>query len=105
MANSTPGSSNDNDESGESRCAPQPGYGSLSEELAKLQRSEEEERSTERERTLHPGSATDAAWKLAEDYGLCVGFIEGSGRRGRVLKSDVQETIERLRERLGADDE
>lgn len=57
-------------------------------------------------RVSHPGKATDAAWKLAREYGLCISLIDGTGQDGKVLKGDVEDALEVTRKKLkGADDE
>jgi len=39
---------------------------------------------------------TDAARELAEEHGIDVAAVEGTGKGGRVLKSDVQEAVDAL---------
>ena len=39
---------------------------------------------------MEPINATDAAIELAEDYGIDISTVEGTGEGGRILKGDVQ---------------
>lgn len=39
---------------------------------------------------------TPAAEELAEEYGIDVDEIEGSGKQGRVLKGDVEDVLEEM---------
>lgn len=41
--------------------------------------------------------ATKAAQDVAREHGFGIAFIEGTGKDGRVLKRDVRDAIERLR--------
>lgn len=43
-------------------------------------------------------SVTDVARKLAEEHGLDLGAIEGTGAGGRILKGDVERTIREQRD-------
>ena len=48
---------------------------------------------------------TGAAEELAEEHGLDLTAIEGTGKDGRILKSDVQEAVERAEEEAEAEAE
>lgn len=47
-------------------------------------------------------NVTDVARKLAEEYGLDLGAIEGTGAAGRILKGDVERAIREQRDQEGA---
>jgi large subunit ribosomal protein L21 len=47
-------------------------------------------------------NVTDVARKLAEEHGLDLGAIEGTGAGGRILKGDVESAIREQRNREGA---
>lgn len=53
-----------------------------------------------RQTLVSHGKATNAARDLAEEYGLCLGYIDGSGHEGRVVKADVEEALEALRKKF-----
>ena len=47
-------------------------------------------------------NVTDVARKLAEEHGLALDAIEGTGAGGRILKGDVERAIREQREQEGA---
>lgn len=47
-------------------------------------------------------NVTDVARKLAEEHGLDLGAIEGTGAGGRILKGDVERAIGEQRDQEGA---
>ncbi|MCZ6478184.1 MAG: 50S ribosomal protein L21 [Gemmatimonadetes bacterium] len=47
-------------------------------------------------------NVTDVARKLAEEHGLDLGAIEGTGAAGRILKGDVERAIREQRDQEGA---
>jgi len=47
-------------------------------------------------------NVTDVARKLAEEHGLDLGAIEGTGAGGRILKGDVESAIREQRDQEGA---
>jgi len=49
--------------------------------------------------------ATDAAAELAAEHGVDLADVEGTGKEGRVLKSDVGSAVEALEDEKAADDE
>ncbi len=49
-----------------------------------------------------PVNVTDVARKLAEEHGLDLGAIEGTGAGGRILKGDVERAIREHRDQEGA---
>jgi len=59
----------------------------------------EEAEEAEAEPEVEPIEATSAAGELAEEHGLDLSAIEGTGKDGRILKSDVESVLEKARER------
>ena len=47
-------------------------------------------------------NVTDVARKLAEEHGLDLGVIEGTGAGGRILKGDVERAIREQGDQEGA---
>lgn len=62
--------------------------------------TDEDREAQKREDLIRDWNATDAAARLAYDYGVTPRLIEGSGKNGKVLKKDVENYLARLRERL-----
>lgn len=48
--------------------------------------------------------ATDAARELADEYGVDLAFVEGTGEDGRVLKGDVEAAIEDVEKQATTDE-
>ena len=61
---------------------------------ARLARLAQPERSTEEKKPAAVLDATEAASELADELGIDLADVEGSGEDGRILKGDVERAAE-----------
>lgn len=74
-------------------AAPKPKAAPKAKEAPKAEAAPEAEAAPAPEAEAAPVDITPVARKLAEEHGLDLGAIEGTGKDGRILKSDVDKAI------------
>ena len=75
-----------------------PAAAEAAEEAPEPEAEVEEDSEPEADAAAEEIDATDAAGELAAEHGIDLAEIEGTGKEGRVLKSDVEAAVEALEE-------